>query len=67
LGRKAYGFEVNKEYVKGFYDKLYPLIKPDMFVQKELEEKKGKYFTPKQVSLFADAESSREVNGEEKK
>jgi DNA modification methylase len=38
LGRKAYGFEVNKEYVKGFYDKLYPLIKPDMFVQKELEE-----------------------------
>jgi site-specific DNA-methyltransferase (adenine-specific) len=38
LGRKAYGFEVNKEYVKGFYEKLYPLIKPDMFVTAELEE-----------------------------
>lgn len=31
LNRRAYGFEVNKEYVDGFYEKLYPLINPDMF------------------------------------
>lgn len=50
LGRKAYGFEVNKEYVKGFYDKLYPLIKPDMFVTAELEEIKKQ--REQQRSLF---------------
>lgn len=32
LRRRAYGFEVNKEYVEGFYKKLYPLINPKLFV-----------------------------------
>lgn len=32
LGRRAYGFEVNKEFVNGFYEKLYPLIQPNLFV-----------------------------------
>lgn len=32
LNRRAYGFEVNREYVDGFYDKLYPLIQPKLFV-----------------------------------
>lgn len=32
LNRRAYGFEVNKEFVEGFYQKLYPLISPRLFV-----------------------------------
>lgn len=32
LGRRACGFEVNKEFVNGFYEKLYPLIQPKLFV-----------------------------------
>lgn len=32
LNRRAYGFEVNKEYVNGFYEKLYPLIQKRLFV-----------------------------------
>lgn len=30
LNRRAYGFEVNKEFVNGFYEKLYPLIQPKL-------------------------------------
>jgi site-specific DNA-methyltransferase (adenine-specific) len=41
LGRRAYGFELKKEYVKGFYDRLFPLINEDMFIQAEREEKKA--------------------------
>lgn len=47
LGRKAYGFELKKEYVKGFYEKLYPLICVDMFTQKAMEDKKAR-----QLELF---------------
>ena len=32
LNRRAYGFEVNKEFVEGFYQKIYPLISPRLFV-----------------------------------
>lgn len=42
LGRKAYGFELKKEFVKGFEEKLLPLMKEEMFVQAEREEKKFK-------------------------
>ena len=42
LGRKAYGFELKKEFVKGFYEKLYPLIQEDMFIQAVREDKKYK-------------------------
>lgn len=42
LGRKAYGFELKKEFVNGFYDKLFPLIQEDMFVKAEREEKRFK-------------------------
>ena len=42
LGRRAYGFELKKEYVDGFYEKLYPLIQEDMFVKAEREEKRIK-------------------------
>lgn len=31
LNRRAYGFEVNKEFVKGFYDRLYPIINRKLF------------------------------------
>jgi len=41
LGRRAYGFELKREYVKAFYEKLYPLINEDMFIQAEREEKKA--------------------------
>lgn len=32
LNRRAYGFEVNKEFVNGFYEKLYPLIQPRLIL-----------------------------------
>lgn len=47
-GRRAYGFELKKEFVDGFYAKLYPLIQEDMFTQSEREEKRAR-----QMSLFA--------------
>lgn len=40
LGRKAYGFELKKEFVKAFYEKILPCKQEDMFVQAEREEKK---------------------------
>ena len=40
LGRRAYGFELKREYVKGFYEKLLPLAQENMFIQAEREEKK---------------------------
>lgn len=48
LGRKAYGFELKKEYVKGFYEKLLPTVQEDMFIKAEREEKRQK-----QMELFA--------------
>lgn len=42
LGRKAYGFELKKEFVNGFYEKLFPLAQEDMFIQAERENKKLK-------------------------
>ena len=47
LGRKAYGFELKREYVNAFYDKILPLQQEDMFIQQEREEKRFK-----QMSLF---------------
>lgn len=48
LGRRAYGFELKKEFVDGFYDKLFPLIQEDMFIKAEREE-----IRENQLSLFA--------------
>lgn len=42
LGRRAYGFELKREFVKGFYEKILPLSQIDMFVQAEQQEKKMK-------------------------
>ena len=42
LGRKAYGFELKREYVKGFYEKILPRKQENLFVQAEREEKKMK-------------------------
>lgn len=39
LNRRAYGFELKREFVKGFYEKLLPLKNVDMFAQAEKEEK----------------------------
>ena len=39
LNRRAYGFELKREYVKGFYEKLLPLKSVDMFAQAEMEDK----------------------------
>jgi len=44
LGRKAYGFEIKRNYVKDFYDKILPCYQQDMFVKSELEEKKQKQY-----------------------
>ena len=52
LGRRAYGFELKREFVRGFYDKLFPLIQENMFIQQEREEKKMR-----QLSLFNDKEN----------
>lgn len=49
LGRKAYGFELMREYVDGFYNKLYPLIQEDLFIIQEQEEKKSR-----QLELWGD-------------
>ena len=45
LGRRAYGFELKKEYVDGFYQKILPRKNEDMFVQFEREEKKVRQLT----------------------
>ena len=42
LGRRAYGFELKREYVKAFYEKLLPLAQIDMFVKAEIEDKKAR-------------------------
>lgn len=42
LGRRAYGFELKKEYVEGFYKQLFPLARLDMFVEAEMEDRKMK-------------------------
>ena len=49
LGRRAYGFELKREFVKGFYEKLLPLAQENMFIQQEREEKRYKI-----QSLFGD-------------
>lgn len=48
LGRRAYGFELKKEFVDGFYEHIFPLIQEDMFIKAEREE-----IREKQLSLFA--------------
>ena len=47
LERRAYGFELKREYVDAFYEKILPCKQVDIFVKSELEEKKFK-----QMSLF---------------
>lgn len=42
LGRRAYGFELKREYVKAFYEKLMPLVQEDLFTKAGREEKKSK-------------------------
>ena len=42
LARRAYGFELKKEYVKAFYEKLMPLTQINMFEYAELEEMKAR-------------------------
>lgn len=38
-GRKAYGFEIVKEFYNGFYEKIYPCINVDLFANNELNKK----------------------------
>ena len=40
LGRRAYGFELKKQYVKAFYEQILPRTTQDLFYCAELEEKK---------------------------
>ncbi len=47
LGRRAYGFELKKEFVKRFYEDFLPLAQEDMFIKVEREEKKQR-----QLELF---------------
>lgn len=47
LGRRGYGFELKREYVKAFYEKILPCAEEDMFIKAEREEKKMK-----QLELF---------------
>ena len=42
LNRRAYGFELKREYVKAFYEQILPCYKPDMFLEQELRDKKAK-------------------------
>lgn len=50
LGRKAYGFELKKEFVKGFYDQLLPRKSVDLFVDAELKEKEAE--KQRRIDLF---------------
>lgn len=43
-GRKAYGFEIVKEFYNGFYDKLFPLAQCDMFEAQKIKEKQEQRF-----------------------
>ena len=47
LGRRAYGFELKKEFVKKFYSDFLPLAQESIFTKVEREEKKQK-----QLELF---------------
>lgn len=47
LGRRAYGFEIKKEFVNKFYSEFLPLVEEDMFIRCSREEKKQK-----QLELF---------------
>ena len=42
LNRRAYGFELKKEYVKAFYEKLLPLQQKNLFTDIALTEKREK-------------------------
>lgn len=42
LGRRAYGFELKREFVNGFYKELFPLIQEDIFIKIDREEKRAK-------------------------
>lgn len=37
LGRKGFGFEIKREYVRGFYETILPTAQADLFIQAELE------------------------------
>lgn len=50
LGRQAYGFELKKEFVRGFYEKILPCYREDIFVNQELADKKEARM--KQAELF---------------
>lgn len=39
LGREAYGFEIKKEYVKAFQEKMMKGIQEDIFIRSQLEER----------------------------
>lgn len=47
LGRQAFGFELKREYVNFFYEKLLPLAQEDLFIKAEREDKKVR-----QLSMF---------------
>lgn len=42
LGRRAYGFELKKEFVNAFYEKILPCSQKDLFIENELSEKRNK-------------------------
>jgi site-specific DNA-methyltransferase (adenine-specific) len=45
LGRKSYGFELKKQYVKDFYEKILPCSQPDIFAEQVILEKKIQQLT----------------------
>lgn len=47
LGRQTFGFELKREYVNFFYEKLLPLAQEDLFIKAEREDKKVR-----QLSMF---------------
>lgn len=53
LERRAYGFELKREYVKAFYEKILPCEQTDMFIQ---DEKNQKDFEKKQRCLMFEKE-----------
>lgn len=41
LGRRGYGFELKKEFVKGFYEKILPLAHQNLFIENQIDEKEN--------------------------
>lgn len=58
LNRRAYGFEIKREFVKAFNDKLLPLVSDDIFTMAEMKSIHDKSKRYREADLFSGKESA---------